>query len=45
VQELDTDGRPRHPPVWWAPCGSPIWAVLDPEALSSSRLRFVRDKE
>ncbi len=45
VQELDTDGRPRHPPVWWAPRGSPIWAVLDPEALSSSRLRFVRDKE
>jgi hypothetical protein len=45
VQELDADGRPRNPQVWWAPHGSPIWAVLDPKEMTGSRLRVVRDKE
>jgi hypothetical protein len=45
VQEFDADRRPRVPPVWFAPRGSPIWAVLDPEAVSRTGVSIVRDKE
>jgi hypothetical protein len=42
--ELDADGRQRQPQVWFAPRSSPIWRVLDPQAISGDRLLFVRDR-